>query len=141
MGFKVPKTLAFNTEEYISSKDTGEGHTVNNVSPIDITPLAVPEQQTVQTDTGSDFPGNQNNVNMNVMMTAFTIMSKCMMDLQSNVNNLMKEKLYDVNKPYSLEHWYKTQTNVMSEPCHAQDDNAIGFNRAGVRSHDFPIST
>jgi hypothetical protein len=32
--------------------------------------------------------------------------SKCVSGLRDTVNNLMKEKIYDVNKQFSLQQWY-----------------------------------
>ena len=46
----------------------------------------------------------------------------------------MKEKIYDVNKQFSLHQWYSKsgETGVQ------QDSIEKGFDRAGLRSDDFP---
>jgi hypothetical protein len=49
--------------------------------------------------------------NMTLMMTAFNTVSKCVSGLRDTVNNLMKEKIYDVNKQFSLQQWYSAKIN------------------------------
>lgn len=73
---------------------------------------------------------------MTMMMTAFNTVSKCVVGLQDTVNSLVKEKTNDANRNFSLHQWYSGSNETT--PSAQQDSLDNGFNRAGIRSDDFP---
>ena len=116
VGIKVPTDFSLNVMRKLYTENTNKSTIVTSVdecnSNDNIEESTTSAKDTIQHNTSdhasinTTSQGTSVTDNMTLMMTAFNTVSKCVSGLQDTVNNLMKEKIYDVNKQFSLQLWY-----------------------------------
>jgi len=144
IGIKVPTYLSLNVMRKLYTENKNKSTTVTSVdecnSNDNIEESTTSAEDPIQHNASdhdsinTTSQGTSVTDNMTLMMTAFNTVSKYVSGLQDTVNTFMKEKIYDVNKQFSLHQWYSKsgETGVQ------QDSIEKGFDRAGLRSDDFP---